>query len=76
VTPDEIKIATAFYAVTFPPSTKTKSLAASLARMATDRPDHELSVRQRAALLDIAIKYCRQIPVELVDLARTLKGEE
>jgi hypothetical protein len=43
--------------------------------MAINHPHHELTERQRAAIIDIAIKYRRQIPVAVVDLARSLKGE-
>lgn len=74
MTADEIKICRAFSGVVFVPGSRTKRLALDLARDAEINPTYALSERQRAVVLSIAIRYRRQLPGEIVDLAKTLKG--
>lgn len=75
MTPDEIKICTSLGSVTFIPGIGAKRLAKNMADMAARNPGYELTERQRAAVLDIAIKFRRQLPADVVALARRLKGE-
>lgn len=75
MTPDEITIAKALPSIVFVPGIRAKSLARDLAAMAIHFPNVKLTARQRAAMLDIAITYRRQLPDEIVALARSLRGE-
>jgi hypothetical protein len=76
VTADEIKIARAFGAVRISPmSPKTLKLATDLCSMAENRPTNNLTTRQHEALLDLAIRFRRQIAPDVVELARTLKAQ-
>jgi hypothetical protein len=76
VTADEIKIAKAFRAVRISQKQpKTLKLASDLCSMAENRPTNHLTIRQHAAMLDLAIRFRRQIAPEIVDLARSLKAQ-
>jgi hypothetical protein len=76
VTADEIKIARAFGAVRISPmQPKTLKLASDLCSMAQNRPTSHLTTRQHVAMLDLAIRFRRQIAPEVVELARTLKAQ-
>lgn len=75
MTEDQIKICRAFKNVTFPPGTRTKRMALDLARDTDAAPMFELSPRQHEVILNIAIKYRRQLPADVVALALKLRGE-
>lgn len=75
MTADEINICRAFNCVTFPIGTNAKRLALNMADQAEMRPEAKLTPRQRAAILEIAIRFRRQIPGEIVELAKKLKAE-
>lgn len=75
MTPDQIKILTALSRATFFPGSTTKRLVQNLAGIAERNPDHKLTDKQHAAIVDIAIKYRRQIPADVVAIARELKGD-
>jgi hypothetical protein len=76
VTADEIKIAKAFRAVRISQKQpKTLKLTSDLCSMAENRPTNNLTNNQHAALLNLAIKFRRQIAPEIVELARSLKAQ-
>jgi hypothetical protein len=74
VTADEIKIAKSFGAVRISPmQPKTLKLASDLCSMAENRPTNHLTTKQHAAMLELAIRFRRQIAPETVELAQKLK---
>lgn len=76
MTADEIRIAKAFRAVRISQmQPKTLKLASDLCSMAENRPTSHMTTRQHEALLDLAIRFRRQIAPEVVELARTLKAQ-
>lgn len=70
MTPAQISMATALARVTFPPGVGTKRFARDMADLATQKPDQVLTLRQAQYLAEAVIRYRRQIPAEVVALAR------
>ena len=75
VTSDEITIAKAIGAVTFVPGIPAKRLARQLCHQAEANPSYELTQKQREAMLSICVRFRRQVPAGVVELARRLRGE-
>ena len=76
MTADEIKIAKSFGAVRISRmQPKTLKLASDLCSMAENRPTSHLTTRQHAAMLELAIRFRRQIALETVELAQKLKAQ-
>lgn len=67
-------IARALARVTFAPGIGAKRFARDMAALAEHKPEHELTPRQRKYLLEVAVKFRRQIPRDLVALARAELG--
>lgn len=76
MTADELTIAKSFRAVKFGlAGTRTHKLAMDLCLMAENRPTTNLTNRQHAAMLRIAIRFRRQIAPETLALAQKLKEQ-
>lgn len=70
---DEIRIIRALASVTFPPGSISKRMVRDLNARIDYMPDAKLTVSQRAAILSITVRFRRQIPTEITDLARSLQ---
>ena len=70
MTPAQISMATALARVTFPPGVGTKRFARDMADLATQKPDQVLTLRQAQYLAEACVRYRRQLPREVVALAR------
>ena len=68
----EITLAKALEGVVFVPGIPTKRFAKDMASLARNSPDQELTVEQRKYLCEIVVKFRRQIPGDVVALARTM----
>lgn len=76
MTDSEKIIARAIAQVTYPPATVAKSLARDMAWAAEHNPLLPLTPRQHAAIVSIAIRYRRQVPADIVALARRMEAED
>lgn len=63
-------LARAINQVTYCPGIGTKRFARDMAELAQRKPDHELTPRQVKYMAEVAIKFRRQIPADVVALAR------
>jgi len=74
MTDDERKLAVALAGVTFVPGIPTKRFARNLAGWATDRhlAEKDLTRKQRKYLCESVVRFRRQIPADVVAIARTL----
>lgn len=70
MTPAQISMATALARVTFLPGSGTKRFARDMANLVTQQPDKVLTLRQAKYLAEAVVRYRRQIPAEVVALAR------
>lgn len=70
MTPAQISMATGLARVTFPPASNTKRFARDMADLATQQPDKPLTQRQAQYLAEACVRYRRQLPAEVVALAR------
>lgn len=68
MTPEQIQIALALRGVVFPPATNVKRFAESMIYLAQHRPAAELSPKQAVFLKNLAWKYRRQLPADIVRL--------
>lgn len=66
-------MARALAACTFVPGISTKRFARDMAHLADHGPDLELSPRQAEYLRTAVIRYRRQIPRDVVQLAESLE---
>lgn len=71
MTPSQISMATALARVTMPAGVGTKRFARDMADLATQRPEQALTQRQAQYLAEAVIRYRRQIPADVVALARS-----
>lgn len=76
MTPAQISMATALARVTFTPASNTKRFARDMADLATQKPDHPLTQRQAQYLAEACVRYRRQIPAEVVAMARAALPRE
>lgn len=70
MTPEQISMATALARVTMRPAIATKRFARDMADLATQQPDQPLTQRQAQYLAEAVVRYRRQIPADVVALAR------
>lgn len=61
--------------VTYHPGTRTKGFARDMAYMADNRPLEPLTPKQAAYLCQVAIKFRRQVPADIVEVARRTLAE-
>lgn len=76
MSPNERTIAAAINRVTYCPGIGTKRFARDMAHLAEHQPERELTAGQRKYLLEVAVRYRRQIPKETVALARRLLEQQ
>lgn len=70
MTPAQISMATALARVSMPAGVGTKRFARDMADLATQKPEQPLSPRQAQYLAEACVRYRRQLPDEVVALAR------
>lgn len=63
-------LARAIDQVTYCPGIGTKRFARDMAELARNKPDQELTTKQVKYMAEVAIKFRRQIPADIVALAR------
>lgn len=71
---DERTIARALRGVTFCPGIATKRFARNMADAAERADAPALTTKQRAALISVAIRFRRQVPADVVALARAMQA--
>ena len=72
MTEEQIAMARALCAASFCPGTCTKRFARNMGLMAANQPDRELTPKQAEYLRTAVIRFRRQIPPEVVEIARNL----
>lgn len=75
MSPEQIAMARALAQVTFPPGIGTKRFARDMAETANLNPGAELTPAQAKYLTEAVVRYRRQIPAAVVDLARAAIAE-
>lgn len=77
MTHDEITVARAIAPsrVTYAPGIGTKRFARDMQFLADHSPERELTPKQHKYLVDVAVRFRRQIPREVVALARRRQAE-
>lgn len=74
MTSEQIAMARALARVTFPPGSGTKRFARDMAEVANLRPATTMTTRQATYLAESVVRYRRQIPANVVALARAALG--
>lgn len=72
MTPLQIQFAQALRGVVFCPGSGTKRFARDMAQLAEHQPERELTPKQAEYLRTAVIRFRRQIPAAVVDLARSV----
>lgn len=75
MTPEQISMARALARVTFPPGLPGKRFALDMAAQANLRPLATLTAKQADFLAELVVRYRRQIPADVVELAKAARGE-
>lgn len=70
MTENQITLATHLARCTFVPATGTKRFAQSMADCVKNAPEYELTPKQHQYLCQAVIKFRRQIPEAIVQIAR------
>lgn len=76
MTDAERMIARAIAQVVYCPGIGTKRFAREMAERAQHAPLVPLTPKQRAYLVSVAVRYRRQIPRDIVELARRMQAED
>lgn len=77
MTEPQRELALALARVTFYPGSSMKRFAADMAaRAANPGGTQRLTPRQHAYLIDLALKFRRQLPCSVVLMAEQMKGEQ
>jgi len=74
MTPEQISMARALARVTFPPNLPGKRFALDMAAQANLQPKATLTDKQADFLAELVIRYRRQIPNDIVELAKAARG--
>jgi hypothetical protein len=72
MTSDESKLALALVRATFLPGSYDKRFAAAMAAHASLDSEQAITAKQRLCLMQMAIRYRRQLPKEIVALANQM----
>lgn len=72
----EILMARAIGRVTYCPGIGTKRFAREMAFLADHEPDRALTPKQAKYLLEVVVRYRRQIPADVVGFARELLTQQ
>lgn len=75
MTEDQKTMARALVRCTFVPGIGTKRFAQDMAHLADYSPEREITPRQAEYLRTAVIRFHRQIPQEVVDLAKSLEAQ-